>query len=175
MAASSPRRLQGRRHDSGRTCRHTSAGGEHPQSRSTCARSSPHGVASSSRECLGGCPPPLEIALSSGRSPHLSTTPSRGSLSGRFFGDSVEAGGVLLTRARTARAVGRFLSCQVKSSQGARTHDRHRRSRGEFAARVSQFTANVYTSTPKTPTLKPEACLRILMYPRVKMPSELDG
>ena len=62
---------------------------------------------------------------------------------------------------------------------GARTHDRHRRSRGEFAAlfaaRVSQFTANVYTSTPKTPTLKPEACLRILMYPRVKMPSELDG
>ena len=59
---------------------------------------------------------------------------------------------------------------------GARTHDRHRRSGGEFAARVSQFTANyVYTSTPKTPTLKPEACLRILMYPRVKMPSELDG
>jgi hypothetical protein len=59
---------------------------------------------------------------------------------------------------------------------GARTHDRHRQSGGEFAARVSQFTANyVYTSKPKTPTLKPEACLRILMYPRVKMPSELDG
>jgi len=48
--------------------------------------------------------------------------------------------------------------------------------RRRIAARVSQFTANyVYTSTPKTPTLKPEACLRILMYPRVKMPSELDG
>jgi hypothetical protein len=35
-------------------------GGDHPQSRSACARSSGHGVASSSRECLGRCPPPLE-------------------------------------------------------------------------------------------------------------------
>jgi hypothetical protein len=53
-------------------------GGDHPQSRSACARSSGHGVASSSWECLGRCPPPLEIALSSGRCPHLSSTPARG-------------------------------------------------------------------------------------------------